>query len=116
MIYCPKCRSRLYNSDLPYIEVTGVCCSCVQWDSTPDKRYRAAWDAANTAPKARKGHDYVIFKYEANGKSYLTDKGSTTLDAQAKRFTLKQAQGNCLKWNKECGTRYWFYMKVEDTA
>lgn len=112
-MYCPKCGSVLYPDDAKYIAAVGVCGSCVQWDK-PDGAYKRAWAEANTARKHRKGQDYVIFKYELGGKQYVTETGSTMLEAQAKRFTQKQAQGNCLKWNKECGTRYWFYMKVED--
>lgn len=114
-MYCPKCGSVLYPDDAKYITAVGVCGSCVQFDK-PDGVYRRAWAEANIVRKHRKGQDYAIFRYGHNGNEYLTETGSTPLEAQAKRFTRKQAQANCLKWNKSSPTRYWFYMKVEDTA
>lgn len=43
-MYCPKCKSRLYSGDQEYIEATGVCSYCVSFDSTPGRRFAAAFD------------------------------------------------------------------------
>ena len=44
MGYCPKCKSRLYEGDTQYMEIVGVCSSCVCYDRTPDKRLQKAFD------------------------------------------------------------------------
>lgn len=43
-MYCPKCRSRLYEGDMECMEIVGVCSSCVCYDRTPDKRLQKALD------------------------------------------------------------------------
>lgn len=54
MYYCPKCQSKLYPDDEKYMRYAGVCGGCVSFDTTPDKRYRAAFMAGIKAEKARK--------------------------------------------------------------
>jgi len=44
--YCPRCASRLYPGDDPYIKRAGVCSFCVTNDTTPDARFRSAYSAA----------------------------------------------------------------------
>jgi hypothetical protein len=44
MSYCPKCKSKLWPDDDKYIKATGVCSYCVTCDSTPDKRFKKAYE------------------------------------------------------------------------
>lgn len=46
IMYCPKCKSRLYPNDRAYIGITGVCSYCVTYDNTPDKRFKKAFEAS----------------------------------------------------------------------
>lgn len=45
-MYCPKCKSRLYPQDVEYMTAAGVCSYCVTNDTTPDKRFRLAYQDA----------------------------------------------------------------------
>lgn len=42
--YCPKCKSRLYPDDRDCMDKVGVCGYCVSYDTTPDKRFKKAYE------------------------------------------------------------------------
>ncbi len=44
--HCPKCGSRLYDSDIACMKVARVCSTCVSFDETPDRRYQKAIEEA----------------------------------------------------------------------
>jgi hypothetical protein len=58
MNYCPRCGSRLFQSDDEYMQLAGVCSYCVTWDSTPDKRFKNKYlhgkSQATPKPKRKK--------------------------------------------------------------
>jgi DNA-directed RNA polymerase subunit M/transcription elongation factor TFIIS len=58
-MYCPKCKSLLYPDDEKYMRYAGVCSSCVTYDNTPDKRYKAAYQRGLEAERKQA---------QANGK------------------------------------------------
>lgn len=55
MSYCPKCKSKLYIGDVAYMDLAGVCSYCVTNDTTPDQRFRKAYDDGIRAAFAKQG-------------------------------------------------------------